>query len=166
MDESIDNEFIKSVFQSTEIRRKPLTGIVKGYHNLPYILVGPNKKDNRGSIKLEGEINVSPKLIFSPREFKETFGDIFEESEPFMDKSIVSRTFSFQVGRHENKNIKAENLVVQIMETDDVELLKTILDDLEKKEKINTGVIWCPHPKFYPISLERFIYSILDIEFN
>ena len=166
MYDSVDNEFIKSVFKSTEISRKPITGIVQGYHILPYILVGPNKSENRGSIKLKGEITVSPKLVFSPHPNSEKFKEIFEEPEPFMDKSIVSRTFSFKVAFHENKNIKSANLVIETLDAPDYEVLNNVLEELEKQEKINTGVIWCPHPKFYPISLERFIYSILDKEFN
>jgi hypothetical protein len=166
MYDNVDNEFIKKVFTSTEISRKPLTGIIQGYHILPYILVGPDKAENKGSVKLNGEITVSPKLVFSPHPEDKRFQEIFEEAEPFMDKSIVTRTFSFKVALHENKNIKGSKLTIEKLEMPDAELLASVLDELERKEKINTGVIWSPHPKFYPISLERFIYSILDKEFS
>ena len=33
---------LRRVFERTEIRRAPLTGIVRGYHTLPYSLVGPD----------------------------------------------------------------------------------------------------------------------------
>ncbi|MFC1584350.1 hypothetical protein ACFL5V_02245 [Fibrobacterota bacterium] len=166
MHDDVDNEFIHSIFKSTEISRKPITGIVQGYHILPYILVGPNTAKDSGSVKLKGEITVSPKLVFSPHPNNEKFEEIFEEPEPFMDKSIVSRTFSFKIAPQENKNIKGGNLTIEIFEACDKEILKNVLEELERQEKINTGVIWCPHPRFYPISLEKFIHSILDREFS
>ena len=166
MYDNFDNEFLKNIFSSTEISRKPITGIVKGYHVLPYVLVGPDKPNDEGSIKLKGEITVSPKLVFSPHSNNEKFKEIFEETEPFMDKSIISRTFSFKVAYCENRNIRGSNLTIEKLKDSDSEVLSSVLEDLERQEKINTGVIWCPHPKFYPISLERFIYSILDKEFN
>jgi len=36
-----DPEFLRTVFSETEIIRKPMTGIISGYHVLPYILVAP-----------------------------------------------------------------------------------------------------------------------------
>ena len=36
-----DLEFLRHVFDETRVVRKPLTGIIAGYHVLPYILVGP-----------------------------------------------------------------------------------------------------------------------------
>jgi len=166
MYDNIDNEFLKSIFKATKISKKPITGIVQGYHILPYILVGPNKTEGQGSVKLNGEITVSPKLVLSSGSHFEKFKEIFEESEPFMDKSIIARSFSFKVALYENKKIKAEKLMVETQDQDDTELLAEVLEELERQETINTGVIWCPNPKFYPISLEKFIHSILDKEFQ
>ena len=39
-----DPEFLKHLFERTEILRKPITGIIAGYHVLPYILVGPQEE--------------------------------------------------------------------------------------------------------------------------
>ena len=36
-----DLEFLRHVFDETRVVRKPMTGIITGYHVLPYILVGP-----------------------------------------------------------------------------------------------------------------------------
>ena len=49
---------------------------------------------------------------------------------------------------------------------DGKELLEKVLNEMSRAEIINMGVIWCPSPRFYPISLERFIASVLDREFR
>ena len=41
--EKHDPEFLKHLFETTEILRKPVAGIIAGYHVLPYILVGPQE---------------------------------------------------------------------------------------------------------------------------
>ena len=41
MSERHDPEYLKHLFDATEILRKPVSGIIAGYHVLPYILVGP-----------------------------------------------------------------------------------------------------------------------------
>jgi hypothetical protein len=48
----------------------------------------------------------------------------------------------------------------------DGELTERVLNELARAEIINMGVIWCPQPRFYPISLERFIVSVLEKEFR
>ena len=40
------------------------------------------------------------------------------------------------------------------------------MDELARREIIDTGIILAPDAKFYPVSLERYIYEILDQEFN
>ena len=39
-----DPEFLENISNATRILRKPYTGIVSGYHKLPYILIGRNKR--------------------------------------------------------------------------------------------------------------------------
>jgi hypothetical protein len=41
-----------------------------------------------------------------------------------------------------------------------------VLDELERKEIINTGVVITPNVRFYPISIEKLIMKILDREFE
>jgi hypothetical protein len=43
-----DPDRLKHIFKTTDIRRLPMTGIVAGYHTLPFTLVGPN--DPTGSL--------------------------------------------------------------------------------------------------------------------
>ena len=44
--------------------------------------------------------------------------------------------------------------------------LSRTLDDLERNEDITTGVILTPNSRYYPVSIERFISSILEDEFS
>ena len=39
------------------------------------------------------------------------------------------------------------------------------MDDLMREEILDTGVIFSPDVKFYPVSIERFIAEILEKEF-
>ncbi len=166
-----DPERLRWVYQNTEIRRSPITGIVSGYHNLPFTLIGPNDEpdslpNNPGSLKLTGKISVSPKLVIPVSPHDERFADIFPEDEPFMDRSLVSRIFSFGASNRKNLRIRNEHLAVEAFPNSGADLLARVLDELSRGEILNTGVIWCPAPRFYPVSLERFIISILGREFQ
>ncbi|NIA12892.1 MAG: hypothetical protein GWP08_02335, partial [Nitrospiraceae bacterium] len=44
--------------------------------------------------------------------------------------------------------------------------LSEVMDDLERREDITTGVIITPNSRYYLVSVERFISSILEDEFN
>ena len=44
--------------------------------------------------------------------------------------------------------------------------LSTCLDELERREDITTGVIISPNNQYFPVSVERFISSVLDDEFS
>jgi hypothetical protein len=45
-------------------------------------------------------------------------------------------------------------------------LLSSCLDELERREDITTGVLISPDNRYFPISVERFISSVLDDEFS
>jgi hypothetical protein len=168
-----DPERLRRIYQQTDIKRSPLTGIVSGYHTLPFTLIGPNDESgespdsSQGSLKLTGKISVSPKLILPLHLQDERFADIFPEIEPFMDPGLMSRAFSFSLGyRKNNLRIRNEHLAVEAFSNPDEELMDKVLDELSRGEIVNMGVIWCPAPRFYPVSLERFIVSVLDREFR
>src|SRR5207247_607389 len=59
-DEWQDLEFLRHVFDETRVVRKPLTGIIAGYHVLPYILVGPEHEPPSRSVAVRGRITASP----------------------------------------------------------------------------------------------------------
>ncbi len=170
--ENADQNRLKNIYKRTDVRRTPITGIVAGYHTLPFTLVGPNDEADEssskppGSVKLTGKITVSPKLLFTVSPQDERFADMFPEVEPFMDQSIAARLFSFSTASKKNYRIRNEHLTVEEFPEDDQELLAKVLNEMSRAEIINMGVIWCPQPRFYPISLERFIASILDREFR
>ncbi|MDB5107028.1 MAG: hypothetical protein JWP91_4717 [Fibrobacteres bacterium] len=171
MFENSDQDRMKQIYRKTDVRRLPMTGIVAGYHTLPFTLIGPNDetdegKANPGSLKLTGKIMVSPKLVLSLSPGDEGFAEMFPEAEPFMDKSLVARMFSFSTAYKKNYRIRNENLTVEAFADPDLELLDKVLNEMGRAEIINMGVIWCPQPRFYPISLERFIASVLDREFR
>ncbi len=174
--DNADQERLKRIYPMTAVRRVPITGIVSGYHTLPFTLVGPNDEAEEtpaqpGSLKLTGKISVSPKLVVSISPNDERFAEIFPEAEPFMDRSITSRVFAFSAPSlsgafRRNHRIRNEHLMVEEFPDPDQELLEKVLNELQRAEVINMGVIWCPQPRFYPISLERFIASVLDREFS
>lgn len=171
MFEDSDPERLKRIYAMTAVKRVPITGIVSGYHTLPFTLVGPNDEreevtEKPGSLKLTGRISVSPKLVVSISPDDERFAEIFPESEPFMDRSIVSRVFAFSGAYRRNHRIRNENLTVEEFPEPDQDLLQKVLNELARAEVINMGVIWCPSPRFYPISLERFIAAVLEREFQ
>ena len=45
------------------------------------------------------------------------------------------------------------------------ESFRGCLDDLARREDITTGVVMTPDSQYYPISIERFIASVLEDEF-
>lgn len=174
--ENADPEQLRRIYAMTAVKRVPITGIVAGYHTLPFTLVGPDDEPADsgkapGSLKLTGKISVSPKLVVSISPDDERFSEIFPESEPFMDRSLVSRVFAFgganvSAAFRRNQRIRNEHLTVEELAEPDQEVLQRVLNELSRAEVINMGVIWCPQPRFYPISLERFIVSVLDREFR
>ena len=158
------NEFFKEIFHRTAILRKPITGIVSGYHELPYILVAPDDDNDSRSIEINGKINVSPKFIISPAMLRETFGDVFDPST--FDADLQGRFFSFTYGGKKNVKVENEYFHVKNIEEKPEEYSKRVLDQLLMQENITTGLIFGPRFKYYPVSLDRFINEIVEREFN
>ena len=159
-----DPEYLKRVFQDTQVLRKPITGILTGYHVLPYILVGPDEEGTQRSIEIRGTIRVSPRLVLSPRHLGQTYGELFHDPE-LMDKALVGRVFSFLYAARQNVQLQSDDLRIIRAERDPRSQIERALDDLMREEILNTGVILSPDVKFYPVSIERFISEILDREF-
>jgi hypothetical protein len=158
------SDLFKEIFHKTTIMRKPINGIVSGYHELPYIFIAPNEDNNLHSVEINGKINVSPKFIISSSMLNETFGNVFDP-ETF-DKDLQGRFFSFAYGNKKNVKIENEYFHVKNIEEKPEEYSQRILDQLLLQENITTGLIFGPVFKFYPVSLDRFINEILDREFN
>ena len=163
--ERLDPEFVKHLFETTDIVRKPVTGIIAGYHVLPYILVGPQEDRPARSVEIRGKIKVSPRLVLAPGRAGQTYGDLFKESE-VMDQALVARVFSFMYSSRHQVTLESEDLSIQRWDRDPQAQIERALDELTQREVINTGVILSPNVRFYPVSLDRFITEILDQEFR
>jgi hypothetical protein len=158
-----DPEFVRHVFEETQVLRKPLTGIITGYHILPYILVGPERDHPSRSVEVRGRIKVSPRLVLGAGETGPTYGELFTERE-LMDEAIVARIFSFRYASR--VALESEDLQIRRQEREPRLHLERVLDELAQREVINTGVIASPDVRFYPVSIDRFIREILDQEFR
>jgi len=164
-DQPYDPEFFRSIFAETQILRKPVSGIIAGYHVLPYILVGPQEERTSKSVEIRGKIRVSPRLVISPSHRGPTYGDVFDDPE-IMDRALVARVFSFLYAQKHHVQLEHEDLKIMKSERDPRAHLNRALDELMRREVINTGVIFCPRIKFYPVSIDRFLTEILDEEFR
>lgn len=158
-----DPEFLRAVFSETEIVRKPMTGIISGYHVLPYILVAPEHDRPAQSVEVRGRIKVSPRMVITAGGEGPTYGELFAERE-LMDQRLVARVFSFRYAPR--VLLESEDLAIRRHEHDPRRHLDRVLDELARREVIDTGVIVSPDARFYPVSLDRFIREILDQEFR
>jgi hypothetical protein len=167
MQKGYDPEFIKSIFYKTRILKKPITGIVSGYHNLPYVLVGPDEESDNRCIEVKGRVDVSPRMIFSPNMTGPTYGEVFEEiDQELMEKQIIGRVFSFVYSKKYNVKLESKDFEIKKRFRGPNQHLDSVMDEFEKGEVINTGVIFSPNIKFYPVSIDKFISNILDREFG
>ncbi|HYS17557.1 MAG TPA: hypothetical protein VET45_11590 [Candidatus Binatia bacterium] len=162
-DEWQDSEFLRHVFDETRVVRKPLTGIITGYHVLPYILVGPEHDQPGRSVEVRGRIKVSPRLVIAAGGGGPTYGEMFKETE-LMDERLIARVFSFRYASR--VSLESEELRIRRQERDAPGHLERVLEELTQREVINTGVIASPDVRFYPVSIDRFIREILDQEFR
>jgi hypothetical protein len=161
MQEWSDQDFLRTVFDETRVLRKPLRGIISGYHVLPYVLVGPSAYDQASrAVEVRGRIRVSPRLVIGGA--APTYGDLFGEHE-LMDGRIVARLFSFRYASR--VNLESEELRIRRYEREAPAQLDRVLEELTQREVIDTAVISSPDARFYPVSLDRFIREILDQEF-
>lgn len=160
-----DPEYLKSIFERTQILRKPISGIVAGYHILPYILVGAQEGHSRRSVEIRGKIRVSPRLVISPGGIGQTYGELFDDPE-IMDRALLARVFSFALTPRHNVVLESEELRITKSDQEPRAQITRALDDLAHREIINTGVILTPDIRCYPVSIDRFITEILDEEFR
>jgi hypothetical protein len=66
------------------------------------------------------------------------------------------------------RNLKVENEYFSIknLEENADARIEQVHDELLRQENLKTGLIFSPHFKYYPISIDRFINEILDREFR
>ncbi|MGH7320135.1 MAG: hypothetical protein ACRELA_11000 [Candidatus Rokuibacteriota bacterium] len=157
-----DSELLRHVFEHTEVVRKPLSGIIAGHHVLPYVLVGPEQDQPGRAVEVRGRIRVSPRLVIGLGKDGPTYGEVFAESE-LMHRALVARVFSFRYAPR--LLLESEDLKIQRHDRDPQAHIERILEELARREVINTGVILSPEVRYYPVSIDRFIREILDQEF-
>ena len=163
------NESMREVYERTDILRKPICGIVSGYHDLPYIMVAPAVEDGNRTVEVTGRICVSPKFVISMDSLCETFGDIFDPDT--FDDDIEGRIFSFASGRGAGaggRNVKVESKYFNLQRFDDRpgDYLERVADMLMSQEDTRTGLIFSPDFRYYPVSIDKFISEIMDREFR
>lgn len=159
-----DSALFREIFEETEILKKPTTGFVSGYHNLPYILLGRAHEEVNRVVEIRGRISVSPKFVISPEHLGPTYGELFGTEA--IDEKIIGRVFAFPYLKRHRVNIESEELTIKNLERKLESVIASVLDELERKEIINTGVIITPNIRFYPISVEKLIMRIMDREFE
>lgn len=158
-----DRELVRHVFEETRVVRRPLTGIIAGYHVLPYILIGAEPEHPGRSVEVRGRIRVSPRLVITPGRDGPTYGELFGERE-LMHHTLVARVFSFRYAPR--LMLESEELTIRRQARDPQAQLERVLEELAQREIINTGVILSPDARFYPVSVDRFIREILEDEFR
>ena len=159
-----DLSYLKKIFSETEILKKPIHRIISGYHQLPYVLIGPSISDTSKTTEFRGKIHVSPRIIIRPGEEGQTYGDIFGEDN--IEPAIVARIFGFLYLKERTTQFSSEDLTVNEFNVPLSEAIDRVLDELARKECIDTGVIRSPDVGIYPVSLDRYIKEMLDKELS
>jgi hypothetical protein len=160
----LSHDEMRDIFQRTQIIRRPTHGIISGYHELPYVCVGGSFEPSRTSTLVRGKIQVSPRLIIRPSHLEPSYREIFGEEN--VDAELSGRLFGFLGFRGRPVECKSEHLELKHLDSSVDRVLAETLDELERYEDITTGVIVTPDSRYYPLSIERFISSVLEDEFS
>ena len=161
---SLDAHEMRAIFDNTVVVRRPRYGIVRGYHELPYVCLGESIESGYTTTKVRGKVIVSPQFVIRPQHYGPSYGDIFGNEH--VDVGLTGRLFGFMGFRGKPVECKSEYLQVEHAHQSIDSALSQTLDELERHEDITTGVLICPNAQYYPVSIERFISSILDDEFS
>ena len=160
---SLNGDELRELYRRTRIVRRPRHGIVKGYHELPYICLGESFEAGFATTRVKGRIQVSPRFILRPAEYLPRYEEIFGEEN--VDLELSGRLFGYLGFPNRPVACTSEHLEVQHLDGDVDRVLADSLDDLDRYEDITTGVFLTPDSRYYPVSVERFIASIVDDEF-
>ncbi len=155
---------MRQLYRSTVIVRKPTYGIIKGYHELPYICLGPAVGEGHETSKVVGKVQVSPRFVIRPSHLSPSYEEIFGAEN--VDTEISGRIFGFMGFPHKPMECKSEMLEISHSDRPVDELLTECLESLERREDITTGIIISPNNQYFPISVERFISTVLEDEFS
>ena len=159
----LDPDEMRALFERTVIVRRPTYGIVKGYHELPYVCLGESEEPGQRTTRIKGCIKVSPQFVIRPQHCQPSYDEIFGEDN--VDMAISGRVFGFMGFPRRSVECKSESLELEHLNVSVDDALSESLDDLERREDITTGVIITPDSRYFPVSIERFISSIVEDEF-
>jgi hypothetical protein len=155
---------MRDIFARTEVIRRPTYGIVSGYHELPYVCLGASCESGYETTEVRGKIHVSPQFIIKPQHYAPTYGEIFGEDN--VDVALAGRVFGYLGFRRKPVECKSDHLRVQHHNSSIDRALAGVIEELERMEDITTGVIVTPNSRYYLISIERFISTVVEDEFN
>ncbi|HEX72378.1 MAG TPA: hypothetical protein ENN65_03580 [Candidatus Hydrogenedentes bacterium] len=161
---SISPEEMREIFQHTTIVRRPTYGIVRGYHELPYICLGASLESGYASTRVRGRVQVSPQFVIRPQHYAPRYEDVFGEEN--VDAALLGRMFGVLGFKHKPVECSSEFLDVRHLSDSVEEALSASMDELDRMEDITTGVIITPNSRYYLVSIERFIASVLEDEFS
>ena len=165
MEEKYANiQYLKKIFAETEILKRPIHRIISGYHQLPYILIGTSLRNLSKTTEVRGSIHVSPRMIIHPGELGQTYGEIFGEKN--IESAIVARIFGFLYLKEQKTKFTCEDLSIQELSIPLPEAADRVLDEIARRERIDTGVIRTPDIGMYPVSIDRYIKEMLDKELS
>ncbi len=160
----LGGEQMQEIYERTVVVRRPTYGIVKAYHNLPYVCLGESIGDGGKTTQVKGKISVSPRFLIRPQHLEPSYEEIFGEEN--VDLELSGRIFGFLGFRGRPVECKSEHLELAHLDVSIDDLLSDTISELERMEDITTGVLITPDARYYPVSLERFISSVLDDEFR
>ncbi len=164
-DDYENREFYRKITEEIEVLRKPYIGIVSGYHELAYSVLGPEVEGGAGSVQISSNLHVSPKLVWTPAQAQKTFGEIFDEKE-LMETELMGRVFAFPNVMTNSFNVESRHLKITHHDRSPDSLAEKILREFQEREIIDTGVIRTPNIRYYPLAVQRFIHEILAEEFT
>lgn len=156
-------EEMRAIYDHTEIVRRPTYGIVSGYHTLPYICLGVTGEMEDETLKVQGTVHVSPRFVIRPEHLGDEYGEIFGDVD--MDEGLTGRLFGFFGFRGRPVECKSEDLTVERLNRRAPDVLDNVMDGLSREEDITTGVILTPSSRYFQVSIERFIASVIEDEF-
>lgn len=159
-----DSAELRDIFAQTVVVRKPRFGIVSGYHELPYACLGESWETGRRTTLVRGKVQVSPQFVIRPSHYNPSYEDIFGAEHT--DAALVGRIFGFLGFRERPIECKSDYLELQHLDASIDRVLSGVLDELERREDITTGVLVSPNPQYFPVSVERLISTVLDEEFG
>lgn len=155
---------MRAIYAATTIVRRPVHGIIRGYHELPYVCIGASVVSGKNTMRVKGRVHVSPRFLIRPAHYAPNYEDIFGEDN--VDEALTGRVFGFLGFRDRPVECTSEFLDVKCLDATVDQVLGESLNELDRMEDLSTGVIITPDSRYYPVSVERFISSIIEEEFS